>query len=159
MSKQFQILASVRQGGVLSPCLFAVFIDSIVCKLRLAGDGASICRHYLGCMLYADDIMLVCNSITAMQRTLDIFSRETEMLDFSFDTAKSVALGIGPRFKHACAPLVLAGASLEYVHQNKYLGLLLKASRKLKCSFDQANIKVYRFFNAMCYRAKNAVPN
>ena len=104
-------------------------------------------------------IMLVCNSITAMQRMLDICSREAEMLDFSFNTAKSVALRIGPRFKHACAPLVLAGASLEYVHQNKYLGLLLKASRKLKCSFDQANIKVYRFFNAMCYRAKNAVPN
>jgi len=69
---QFQILAGVRQGGVLSPCLFAVFIDSIVRKLRLAGDCASIGRHYLGCMLYANDIMLVCNSITAMQRMLDI---------------------------------------------------------------------------------------
>jgi len=67
VSRQFQILAGVRQGGVLSPSLFAVFTDSIVCKLRLAGDGASIGRHYLGCVLYADDIMLVCNSITAMQ--------------------------------------------------------------------------------------------
>jgi len=91
VSRQFQILAGVRQGGVLSPCLFAVFIDSIVCKLRLAGDGASIGRHYLGCMLYADDSMLVCNSITAMQRMLEICSREAEMLDFSFNTAKSVA--------------------------------------------------------------------
>ena len=127
MSRQFQILAGVRQGGVLSPCLFAVFIDSIVCKLRLAGDGASIGRHYLGFMLYADDIMLVCNSITAMQRMLDICSREAEMLDFSFNTAKSVALRIGPRFKYACVPL-LAGADLEYVHQTKYLGVLLKAS-------------------------------
>jgi len=42
-----------------------VFMDSIVCKLRLAGDGASIGRHYLGCILYADDIMPVCSSITA----------------------------------------------------------------------------------------------
>ena len=114
MSRQFQILAGVRQGGVLSPCLFAVFMDSIVCKLRLAGDGASIGRHYLGCILYADDIMLVCNSITAMQRMLDICSREAQMPDFSFNTAKSVALRIGPRFKHVCAPLVLAGADLEY---------------------------------------------
>jgi len=77
--------------------------DSIVCKLMLAGDGASIGRHYLGCMLYADDIMLVCNSITAIQRMLDICSREAEMSDFSFNTAKSVALRIGPNFKHACA--------------------------------------------------------
>jgi len=81
------------------------------------------------------------------------------MLDFSFNTAKSVALRIGPRFKHVCAPLVLAGADIEYVHQTKYLGVLLKASRQFKCSFDQAKIKFYRSFNAMCYRAKNAVPN
>ena len=31
-----------------------------------------------------------------------------------------------------------------------------KASRQFKCSFDQAKIKFYRTFNAMCYRAKNA---
>jgi len=53
------------------------------------------------------------------------------MLDFSFNTAKSVALRIGPRFKHVCAPLMLAGADLQYVHQTKYLGVLLKASRQL----------------------------
>ena len=121
MSRQFQILAGVRHGSVLSPCLFSVFVDFIVCKLRLAGDGAPIGTHCLGCMLYADDIMLVCSSITAMQRMLDICSREAEMLDFSFNTAKSVALRIGPRFKHVCAPLVLACADLEYVHQTKYL--------------------------------------
>jgi len=53
---------------------------------------------------------------------LDICSCEAEMLDFS-NTAKSVALRIGPPFKHACAPLVLAGAYLEYVHQTEYLGM------------------------------------
>jgi len=159
VSRQFQILAGVRQGGVLLPCLFAVFMDSIVCKVRLAGDGASIGRHYLGCMLYADDIMLVCNSITAMQRMLGICSREAEMLDFSFNTAKSVALRIDPRFKHVCAPLVLAGADLEYVHQTKYLGVLLKASRQFKCSFDQAKIKFYRSFNVCAIEPRMLVPN
>jgi len=101
------------------PLCFAVFIESIVCKVRQAADGASIGRHYLGYMLYADDIMLVCNSIAAMQRMLD--PGEAEMLHFSFDTAKSVASRIFLRFRHACAPLVSAGASLEYVHQTKYL--------------------------------------
>jgi len=55
-----------------------------------------------------------------------------------------------------CSPLVLAGADLEYIHQTKYLGVLLKASRQFKCSFDQAKIKFCHSFNAMCYRAKNA---
>jgi len=54
-------------GGVLSPCLFALFIDSIIFTLRRSGVGAFIGGHYVGCLLYADDIMLVCHSLTAMQ--------------------------------------------------------------------------------------------
>ena len=104
-----------------------MLINFIVGKLRLAGDAwCPIGRHYLGCMLYVDDIMLVCSSITAMQWMLDICCREAEMLDFSFNTAKSVALRIGPRFKHVCAPLVLAGADLEYVHQTNIPGCLVE---------------------------------
>jgi len=38
---------------------------------------------------------------------------------YFFNTAKSVALRISPLFKHVCAPLVLAGADLEYVHETK----------------------------------------
>jgi len=42
VSRVFQISAGVRQGGVLSPALFAVFMDSMICKLRAAGYGANI---------------------------------------------------------------------------------------------------------------------
>jgi len=82
--------------------------------------------------------------------------QEADLLDFSFNTVKSVALRIGPRYKHVCAPLVLAGVELAYVPQSKYLGVVLKSAREFKCSFDQAKIKFYRCFNAMYYRAKNA---
>jgi len=133
-------------GGVLSPCLFALFIDFIIFKLRLSGAGAFIGSHYVGCLLYADDIMLVCNSLIDMQRMLDICSQEADLLDFSFNTVKSVALRIGPRYKHVCAPLVLAGVELAYVSQAKYLGVALKSAREFKCSFGPAKIKFCRCF-------------
>ena len=74
VSKQFHVLAGVRQGGILSPCLFAIFIDSMIKKLRAADYGAFIGQFYFGCLLYADDIILVCHSITTMQLMLDICS-------------------------------------------------------------------------------------
>jgi len=111
VSRSFQILAGVRQGGILSPALFAVFIDSMICKLRAAGIG----KHYFGCLLYADDILLICHSVTVMQLMLDICSKEAELMDFSFNTVKSVALRIGPRYRHICAPLMLSGSQLAYV--------------------------------------------
>ena len=59
---------------------------------------------------------------------------------------------------HSLAPLVLAVGWCwpRICTSNQYLGVLLKASRQCKCSFDQTKIKFYHSFNAMCYRAKNA---
>ena len=76
VSKRFHILAGVRQGGVLSPALFAVYIDSIISKLKESGYGACIGGYYVGCLVYADDIMLISHSICAMQQMLDICSAE-----------------------------------------------------------------------------------
>ena len=152
MSRSFQILAGVRQGGILSPALFAVFIDSMICKLRAAGIG----KHYFGCLLYADDILLICHSVTVMQLMLDICSKEAELMDFSFNTVKSVALRIGPRYRHICAPLMLSGSQLAYVEQTKYLGVMLKSARSFKCILDHMKVKFYRCFNAIFYRARNA---
>jgi len=107
-------------------------------------------------MLYADDIMLVCHSVSAMQKTLDICSQQAQLLDFSFNTVKSVALRIGPRYKYNCTPLLLNGFALSYVQQTKYLGIVLKSARVFKCMLDSAKVKFYRCFNAIYYRAKNA---
>ena len=131
-------------------------MDSMICKLRAAGLGAVIGNYYFGCLLYADDILLVCHSVTVMQLMLDICSKEAEQLDFTFNAVKSVALRIGPRYRHVCAPLVLSGSSLAYVEQTKYLGAMLKSARSFKCTLDHVKIKFYRCFNAILYRAKNA---
>jgi len=38
------------------------------------------------CLLYADDILLTCHSVTVMQQMLDTCSEEAGLLDCSFDT-------------------------------------------------------------------------
>ena len=74
ISKTFQLLCGVRQGGggVLSPCLFALFIDSVIQKLHASGCGSWIGKFYFGCILqaYADDTLLVSHAIHVMQLML-----------------------------------------------------------------------------------------
>jgi hypothetical protein len=156
VSKQFAILAGVRQGGVLSPSLFAVYIDSLICKLKVSGHGAYIGDQYVGCLVYADDIILVSHSIVAMQHMLDICSSEVLALDLQFNTKKSVALRVGPRWQYACAPLILSKAELNYVSEIRYLGVVITAARSFKCSFEHVKLKFYRCFNAIYNRAKHA---
>ena len=156
VSKQFPILAGVRQGGVLSPSLFAVYIDSIISKLKESGYGAHIGGYYVGCLVYADDIMLISHSICAMQQMLDVCSDEAVFLDLQFNTKKSVALRIGPRWQNECSPLILSNANLIYVNETRYLGVIIAAGKSFKCSFDHVKLKFYRCFNAIYNRAKNA---
>ena len=52
----FQIQCGVRQGGVLSPVLFAVYIDGIIDKLEGVRLGCWLGDVFFGCILYADDI-------------------------------------------------------------------------------------------------------
>ena len=126
-------MAGVRQGGILSPALFAIFIDSVICKMRAAGLGACIGKYYFGCLLYAADILLVSHSVMVMQLMLNICSDEAQFLDFSFNTTKSVAIRIGPRYRHICAPFILSGSAIAYVDQTKYLGVMLRSARRFKC--------------------------
>jgi len=156
ISKQFPILAGVRQGGVLSPALFAVYIDDLIRRLKLSRHGAYIGHEYVGCLVYADDILLVSHSISAMQQMLDICSHEAACLDLNFNTKKSVALRVGPRWQCSCAPLTLSNAELSYVSETKYLGVVLTAARSFRCAFDHVKLKFYRCFNAVYSRARHA---
>jgi len=57
----------VRQG-VLSPILFSVYIDDIICVLRNSGYGVYIGCVFIGCILYADDIILLSASCHGIQK-------------------------------------------------------------------------------------------
>jgi len=66
---EFVILScGIRQGGVLSPYLFAVFIDNVVDRIKACGFGCYI-RHDIcfSLLLYADDIVLLAPFVSALK--------------------------------------------------------------------------------------------
>jgi len=66
VSGLFKIQAGVRQGGVLSPVLFSVYIDVLIQRLKKLGLGCKLHNNYYGCLVYADDIILLSHSVGAM---------------------------------------------------------------------------------------------
>jgi len=51
MSHVLVINAGVRQGGVLSPLLFSLYMDNLIDKLEACGYGRKVHGVYVGCIL------------------------------------------------------------------------------------------------------------
>jgi hypothetical protein len=128
------ILAGVRQGGLLSSMLFAMYTDNLICRLKESGLGCKLYDSYFCCLVYADDIILILRSVSATQKMLHICDQFAVDFDVKFNTSKSVAMLIGKRHEAKCATMTLSGNYLEYVQSVKYLGIHVKASKRFKCT-------------------------
>lgn len=85
VSSFVNLLCGVRQGGVLSPHLFAVFIDSIADKIKSSGLGCYVKWTCMSVFLYADDIILLAPSVTSLQQLLLVCEHELYSLDMAIN--------------------------------------------------------------------------
>ena len=69
----------------------------------------------------------------------------------SINATKSCCLRIDSRFDRNCCSInILAGLSLPWVSELKYLGIYLVSSRTFRCYLDQTKRAYYRSLNAIC---------
>jgi len=71
-SEYFLATNGVKQGGVLSPVLFCVYIGDLLVLLSNANIGCFIGNNYVGALAYADDLILLAPSASALPKKLDI---------------------------------------------------------------------------------------
>ena len=62
-SDTFRLTKGTRQGSVLSPLLFSVYMDGILEALRKTKLGCHIGGVWLGAALFADDLFLMAPNI------------------------------------------------------------------------------------------------
>ena len=132
MSAGFKVSNGVRQGGILSPYLFNIYMDDLSLILGTKYAGCRIANRIINHLLYADDLVLMCPSFRGLQDLLDICASYADNHDIKFNTSKSVILirrnkllrnAYVPKFK-------LCNDDLTEVQEVKYLGHLLKADGK-----------------------------
>ena len=131
-SSAFPVKNGVRQGAILSPSLFCVYLDTLLASLRDSGVGCFIGGTFCGAFGYADDVTLLAPTRQGLQVLLGIcedFSSSHSML-FSTDSvpAKSKTMCMFFSSKSSAEqvqPLKLNGNSLPWVSSAKNLGNLL----------------------------------
>ena len=70
-SEMFMISNGTRQGSVLSPTLFSVYVQDLLDELQNLGVGCHVGNTFLGAIAWADDFLLLAPNRAAMQLMLD----------------------------------------------------------------------------------------
>ena len=121
-STYFPICNGVRQGGILSPRLFALYVNQLTNQLIACKDGCYFNDMCINHVLYADDICLLAPPTSAMQTLLDVcyeYGIDNEIL---FNPIKSVCTVFKPKAYKLYLPTVFIGSdALKFIKESKYL--------------------------------------
>ena len=85
----------MRQGAVLSPMLFTVYVDDILSNLKKSGLGCHVNEVYVGCLMYADDLLLLSCSLSMLQKMLHVCKEEMEQICMNFNASKFTVVRFG----------------------------------------------------------------
>ena len=90
----FQLTRGIRQGGVLSPYLFALYVDDVMAIVEKRRTGCFYRSMCVSIVMYADDIPLLSPFVTVLQELLYVCENVLGSLDLSINPKKSVCTRI-----------------------------------------------------------------
>ena len=132
-SDSFQVPSGVRQGGVLSPHLFIIYVDDLIDILKQLNNGCYIAQLFMACIIYADDICLLAPCRSALQMLLDACESYGNEWCLMYNPAKSKILVFGS--SSTCPTFTMYEKELCHVNEVKYLGVTIIAGTTFSVSF------------------------
>ena len=148
LSKIFSVTNGVKQGGVLSPILFTIYLDCLLERLRLSGAGCYIGNVFCGSLAYADDLVLLAPTRSSMNRLLGICEAFSDEYKILFNASKSKHIFMSKNRRCAPIPFELGGNAIPTVDSDKHLGNII-GSQALDKTID-ANIReLYQNVNVL----------
>ena len=163
MSDYFLAVNGVKQGGVLSPVLFCVYIDDLLLALSKSGVGCYIGSNFVGALAYADDIVLIAPTATALRKLLAICGEYASKYCISFNAAKSKCLVVQglPRSRrdlrshlNNCV-FTVNKQPIEFVESFKHLGHVITSNFEDDSDIsNRRNDFIGQVNNMLCYFRK-----
>jgi hypothetical protein len=125
MTDWFDVGVGLKQGCILSPVLFNIYLNDFLQEIKDMGVGVTVGEEKIAILGYADDIVLMAESEQDLQDMLSRLELWCNSWEMKVNISKTKVVHFRPQstvrtdFEFKCG-----GECLEVVNQYKYLGLL-----------------------------------
>ena len=124
--KPFRVACGLRQGCILSPLLFSLYINSLVSKMKEA-DIEVMCRGQLiSALLYMHDTVIFAEDEKLMRRGLDILAEWCEEWSVKVNVEKCGIMHLRWKgVKRSDERFHVGGEEVKVMEEYKYLGCVV----------------------------------
>ncbi len=152
LSNIFSISKGMRQGSILSPRLFSIFIDELLRQLKSNANGMKIHNLKLNAIAYADDINLFSTTTTGMKKLIDTCDSYAKKWRIKFNPTKTKCTQIGKSKLKTPPTWTLDGETINLSDETTILGVNfttdLKARSHIKHRTRACNQSTFKFSTA-----------
>ena len=149
MSEEIKTSKGVRQGCILSPLLFNIFMSDLPRKLNQNCNVSISDEVKINCLLWADDIILLSETeegLRSLLKDIDTYCKENG-LNINIDKTKCMIFNKTGRLIRR--NFYLGNIKLENVRSYKYLGLMFTPSGEIKTALDDLRARALKAYMKM----------
>ena len=156
MSSFFNVSNGVRQGGILSPLLFNVYMDKLSASLLSKRIGCIVGTLIINHLIYADDLVLMAPSAKSLQVLINTCFQYGQKNSINFNEKKTVLMLINSSWsKNVAFPNIYLGMKmLNNVDKYKYLGHWISSdltdnldiNRQVQNIYSRGNMLIRKFY-------------
>jgi len=151
----FDVNTGLRQGCLLSPLLFNLYINDLVLSIKSSCHGIPIGGENVSLLMYADDLVLIARNENDLQKMLIKLYEWCEQWKININEEKSQIVHFRPR-KVTCTKVVfmLGSRPLQIVDKYKYLGLMLNEFLDFKVTAEHVARSASRALGLLIAKSK-----
>ena len=148
----------VRQGCLLSPVLFALYLNDLNRHLKVSSQGVLVDDVPVHSLLYADDLVLIAKDRKDLQSQLDALDKFSKSLKMEVNMDKTKVMLIQKQKSRAKSkknkPWKIGDIEVKECVSYKYLGVILKSNGSFSEHIDKIKEKAQKSYFSLISKSK-----